>query len=85
MKTITVFKASPTVRKEPVPSIRLEINEDVETADMVAECKTSMSDIDHFFVVQADIVMEALKSLPQGTKHRLLIMMLQEHPSNYLG
>lgn len=82
MKTITVFKASPVVRDMPVESMRLEISNDIE--DMTKSLST-LSEVEHAFMSQADMVMQALNALPQGTRHKLLVMMLQDWQNLYHG
>ena len=82
VKTLKVYKASPVIHHEPVESVILEINGNLPDDPSLANWQKR---INEFYNDQAKIVMEALDQLPQGTKHRLLILMLEKQASYYRG
>lgn len=82
MKTITVCKADPIVRAEPVEDVRLNI---VEGVRLLTESLPDLEAVERFYMLQADMIMTAIKALPGGTRHQLLIMMLQEHQHLFIG
>lgn len=71
MREIRAYKAQPVIKSEPVDSVRLTIETEVPE---IASIEGSRE----FHKENAMWVMEALSVLPQGTRHELLIMMLQE-------
>lgn len=71
MRTIKIYKAQPTIKAEPVQSVTLILDKEFPESDSIEECKARHQE-------NAAWVMQALKVLPQGTKHELLILMLRE-------
>ena len=82
--TIFVCKADQLLAEEEVPSVHLRIEEKIPslTADISAGWHKRA---ENFYDAQASEVHEALKSLPQGTRHSLLILLLQEKTDIYRG
>jgi hypothetical protein len=74
MKTITVYRASDIPGTPPTPESCLVIGPSI---DVSAEHKRDSGWSDQDFRKQALDVLRALKSLPQGTTHQLLILLLQ--------
>lgn len=80
MKTYTVCKADPIT--EPVEGVNLVISDDLPYFHTLK----TLEHAEIFYKVQAGIVFNALnESLPQGTRHQLLIIMLEKHVNLYRG
>jgi hypothetical protein len=45
----------------------------------------SMTSVDDFYRTEAAKINEALSQLPQGTRHRLLVLLLEDHLIFYQG
>lgn len=74
MKKITVCKAT-SVNGQAIESVSLEISAEIPSLDFKEEWESQLND---FYNQEADAIMQALAVLPQATRHRLLIRMLQE-------
>lgn len=81
MKTFLVDRAD-LLGSEPVEPTRLDIVGDL--SDLLAADEPMAAAKAHF-IEQASIVRDALRALPQGTKHQLLILLLQDSESLYRG
>ena len=80
MKKITLSKADPITNKEPVDSIVIEI------AGQLPEFLGDLKECKNFYDNQADLLFNIMiNHLPQGTRHALLIKMLQYDPIYYRG
>lgn len=73
METITVCKAQPT-GDQVIPTVVLKIDGDIPSP----KSDNWQEEYEHFYMAQAGLIMEALESLPQGTRHQLLIKLLQD-------
>jgi hypothetical protein len=74
MKTLKVCKATPVHDGECIEGVVLEINSCIpRNSGLDWEAKMKK-----FYSSEADTIMEALSQLPQGTKHALLIKMLEK-------
>lgn len=73
---IHVWKAQPVVHDEPVSSVILRIEDPIPDSQ----------DLEHagaMFRRDAERILLALRSLPQGTWYELLVLMLKQAPSLY--
>ena len=71
MRTIKAYKAQRTTIDEPVEDVTLELHKDFP------KCPT-IQEVEYRHKENAELVFRALSVLPQGTRHALLILMLQE-------
>ena len=71
MRTIKAYKAQPTIKEEPVEDVTLELHKEFPESESIEECDMRHKE-------NAAWVFRALSVLPQGTRHALLILMLQE-------
>lgn len=78
MKTWQIRKAEPMMRSEPVESVTIVIDAKLPDFDSLALAQER-------YDVEASMIMDALRALPQGTRHALLIKMLEAHPNLYRG
>jgi len=72
MKTITVCKAKP-VGDEVIESVILRLDGAMQPFGVA-----SYDDYARFYEAEASKIMEALVNLPGGTRHQLLIKMLED-------
>ena len=79
MINLKVHKASP-LGKEEAPSVTLTIGEAMKDG-----FTTSLEEAEEHFVAEAQTTRTALRSLPQGTRYQLLLLMLQDAPVFYRG
>lgn len=82
MKKVIVCKASPITADEPVEGVEIHIEKSLpDFADV-----KSLEEIENFYKDEAITIYKALRdSLPQGTRHQLLILMLQGELELYKG
>ncbi len=79
MFELTVCKADGLGVDDDVESVKLSVSGDLTTA------RRPGLPLDYVFNEDAETVMKALRHLPQGTKHRLLILMLRDKMVSYRG
>jgi len=82
MKTIEVYKAQ-DIHGDEIPSVTLHIVKPIP--ELKANTEDPMATLNDFFGKQADSVMEALGSLPQGTLNQVLIRLLKTKQDFYMG
>jgi len=73
MKTNFVCKADPT-GEQVIESVALHVADSIPRI----EGDDYLEAYEHFYIAEADRIMEVLAALPQGTRHQLLIKMLQD-------
>lgn len=81
MKRITLCKASPITRNEPVEDVEIHIKDELpDYRDKASR------EIEKFYRQEALNLSDVLnKHLPQGTRHQLLILLLQDVENLYRG
>lgn len=76
---VLICKADPLHGDDPIEDVTIQIIEAIGEGRTLSESKV-------FFESQAQKLAEALfKSLPQGTRERLLIYLMQQSVSSYYG
>jgi len=75
VKTIVVHKAQPS--GVPIDDVRLRIEGEIQ-------CPASIADAAVAFDREADLIMDAFQSLPQGTLDALLVRMLEKKRSHFV-
>ena len=81
MKYSRVCKGNQLLSDEVVESTRLDIDDTIPKFEFPNYEQVAKE----FYNDQAKKVLEALSHLPQGTKHQLLILLLQEKVNIYQG
>ena len=82
MKKVFICKASPITADEPVEGVEIHIEKSIANFDNAE----SLEEIENFYKAEAMTIYKALRdSLPQGTRHQLLILMLQGKLELYKG
>ena len=76
---ITVAKAEP-VGEKLVEGVELHI-----TGELNSRFQLTLNEIGARYLSEALMIMTALKQLPQGTRHELLIQMLRNTENMYVG
>ena len=71
MRTIKAYKAQRTTTEEAVEDVTLELHKEFPES-------TTIQQVEYRHKDNAELVFRALSVLPQGTRHALLILMLQE-------
>jgi len=74
---VNVCKAS-SMGEKPVEDAHIAIERELPTINSLAEGAS-------FYRVEAEQIVAALKSLPQGTRYQLLLLMLEQAPVFYRG
>lgn len=83
MRRLSVYVAD-GFRGEPVEPVALAI--EGALPDLRGEVPGDWQErYGRFYEEQAAIVLDALKALPQGTRHALLVAMLNHHANLYRG
>lgn len=82
MNIVRVCKADPLGAAVPSYGVKLHI---VENLPIFTSGTMTLSDWSAFADKQAVVVADALESLPQGVRHRVLGIMLQRHGNLYRG
>ncbi len=81
---VYVCKALPTT-DEKVPDGTIHITQEIPRA-IRADENIDLGDLNVFYEHQAKMIVDVLtKTLPQGTKHKLLGLMLREWQNLYMG
>jgi hypothetical protein len=76
---VYICKADPITRNEPVPDMILNITNPIPDHKGFEECKK-------FHQEEAERLAQALfESLPQGTRHELIISLMQREVNLYRG
>jgi len=79
MKSISLYKASPITKKKPVESAQITIEIEMPQVG-------SLKQAEQIYKRQAKGLLEVLSgALPQGTRHQLLIVLLQDSSNLYKG
>lgn len=78
--TIQVCAANQLRGEIPVDPIVLEISQPLPPAEQFE----TMQEAEAFFLQQAELVLQALHRLPQGTLHQILVIMLR-NKADYLS
>jgi hypothetical protein len=75
---IDVYKAQPTIKTDIVETVRIYINEPIPEA-------ITLKDAELTYKAEAKKIAFGLtSSLPQGTMHQLLIILLQQYPNYFI-
>jgi hypothetical protein len=79
MFTYHICKASPITQNKPIEDITIEISDELPDLEFT-------KDMERLYKNEAIDLFSALKkSLPQGTLHQLIILMLENHLNLYKG
>jgi hypothetical protein len=77
MKTVILYRYDP-IGEHQAPSFELLIDTDLPEMDSFDEAK-------RIYREQAESIFQALRSLPQGTRYQLALLILAETPNLYRG
>jgi hypothetical protein len=81
MKAITIHKADRLTSDQDVPSVTLTIDKSLPHAPG----GMTFPEAENLFRSDAEDIRAALRSLPQGTKHQLLLLLLADATVFYRG
>jgi hypothetical protein len=81
MKNIIVHKADRLIEDQDVESVTLAIDKAIPRVPS----GMSLPDAEDLFRSDAQAIRDALRSLPQGTKYQLLLLLLNDAPVFYRG
>jgi hypothetical protein len=82
MKKVTLCKAAPIIKDEPIEDVEIRI---IDELPSLYRNKTS-KEVEEFYQREASKLFDILSnSLPGGTRHQLLILLLKDTENLYRG